>query len=412
MVGDQQLRVAFISNESFPTWMSTTNRILSLAKGLVLNGNTNVDIYCVRPTEKRKNPNNTERSGNINEWIYFQYTNKSIIWPNSILKKILVTIIGVLKFVYIFIRSHKKQPYDAMINTMSDLFPAILLRMVCSLMGIKFILTADEFPRVVRYPENYSKLFSVFYLKTFYKLYDGMIIMTTPLIDYFKNGYIRQNCKIIHIPMTVEPERFDIKPYEKGEFHYIAYCGNLGQNNKDGLPILFRSFAQIEKKHPYYRLYIIGDAIASQQNQLKKLKTLVAELGIADKVVFTGKVHRDKIPEYLCNADILALSRPNNLQAQGGFPTKLGEYLSTGNPVVVTTVGEIPRYLTHKKNVFFSEPDSVEAFSEQLDYVIGHYEFAKQVGTEGKKVAYSVFNYSYQGKNLFTYLIELNTSEK
>lgn len=58
-----------------------------------------------------------------------------------------------------------------------------------------------------------------------------------------------------------------------------------------------------------------------------------------------GDVHRDKVPELLCRSKILALARPDNLQSEGGFPTKLGEYLSTGNLVIITDVGDIPFYL-------------------------------------------------------------------
>ena len=49
---------------------------------------------------------------------------------------------------------------------------------------------------------------------------------------------------------------------------------------------------------------------------------------------------------------MLVLARPDNIQAKGGFPTKLGEYLATGNPVVVTKVGEIPNYLIDGVNAF------------------------------------------------------------
>ena len=64
------------------------------------------------------------------------------------------------------------------------------------------------------------------------------------------------------------------------------------------------------------------------------------------------------MPKYLCNAKLLALARPDSIQAQGGFPTKLGEYLATGRPVVVTKVGEIPDYLEDGVNAFLSDINS------------------------------------------------------
>jgi len=59
------MKIAFITNESFPSGMATTNRILSLAKGLKNSGKNDVSVYCGRPTEDKSNPINTEREGVI-----------------------------------------------------------------------------------------------------------------------------------------------------------------------------------------------------------------------------------------------------------------------------------------------------------------------------------------------------------
>jgi len=64
-------------------------------------------------------------------------------------------------------------------------------------------------------------------------------------------------------------------------------------------------------------------------------------------------------------AKILALARPKSKVADAGFPSKLTEYLSTGNPVVVTRVGEIPYYLKDNVHAFLTEPDSVNSFAER-----------------------------------------------
>ena len=50
---------------------------------------------------------------------------------------------------------------------------------------------------------------------------------------------------------------------------------------------------------------------------------------------FTGRTSPEVMPQILTDASILALARPNNVQSQNGFPTKLGEYLATGNPVAI-----------------------------------------------------------------------------
>lgn len=90
------------------------------------------------------------------------------------------------------------------------------------------------------------------------------------------------------------------------------------------------------------------------------------QLGVQDAVIFTGKVAAEELPNYLVNASILALSRPDSLQARNGFPTKLGEYLATGNPVLVTNVGEIPLFIKHGENGFIAEESNVDDFAKNL----------------------------------------------
>ena len=99
--------------------------------------------------------------------------------------------------------------------------------------------------------------------------------------------------------------------------------------------------------------------------KIKKLKELCIKLNIMDEVIFTGKIQKDLMPDYLCNANVLCLARPNNIQAQGGFPTKLGKSLATGNPVVVTKVGEIPDYLD-EQSAYLACPGSVDDFANNL----------------------------------------------
>jgi glycosyltransferase involved in cell wall biosynthesis len=128
---------------------------------------------------------------------------------------------------------------------------------------------------------------------------------------------------------------------------------------------------------------------------------------LAERVVFTGRVSRHEMPRFLCNAAVLALARPTSLQSEGGFPTKLGEYLSTGNPVVVTKVGDIPSYLTDGVNAFMSEPDDPHLFAEKLDEALSDPGRAKEMGLRGRQVAITHFDYKVQAEALKKFLTSL-----
>ena len=174
--------------------------------------------------------------------------------------------------------------------------------------------------------------------------------------------------------------------------------------NKDGVSILIESFAIIANEFPTLKLQLIGSLKNQSTNQ--KLKFLINKFNIENRVIIIESAQRDEIPALLCNSDILALARPNNKQAEGGFPTKLGEYLATGNIVVITDVGEIGLFLKDKINSFISEPDSAEKFSQKIREAMLS-DNTQKIGIEGKKLVYNEFNYLTQATILEKMFLEI-----
>lgn len=223
----------------------------------------------------------------------------------------------------------------------------------------------------------------------------GMIVISQGLKQY----YISNGChpeKVHVVNMIVDSTRFKDLQKQPSE-PYIAYCGTAS-NTKDGVDQLIKAFAFIVKRHPEYKLYIIGSAPSKKQRFCNY--ELTEELGIKNNVVFTGVVSAERMPQILKNATILALDRPNNLQAKYGFPTKLGEYLLTGNPVVVTDVGDISLFLKDGESALIATPDDIEDFANKLCWSIEHPNESKAIGKQGKTVAENHFNYLAESKKI------------
>lgn len=224
----------------------------------------------------------------------------------------------------------------------------------------------------------------------------GLFVISSSLKEYFiENGVEESHIHIVN--MVVDESRFEGLKKTNSINKYIAYCGTAS-NNKDGVDQLIKSFAIVSKKYPDYRLMIIGKT--PDQNQSFENLKLVENLGLSDKIIFTGAIPYNQVPQLIVDADILALDRPDNKQAKYGFPTKLGEYLISGNPVVITRVGDIPLYLSHRENAVIARPDDVDSFSSELLWVIEHPKDAKQIGESGKEVALKCFNGENEGKKI------------
>lgn len=233
--------------------------------------------------------------------------------------------------------------------------------------------------------------------------YDGIFCISNYLIEFYKNAGFAEK-KLFLVPSTVDTARFNIEMKSPLPYDYIAYCGSLTVM-KDGVDILIESFSKICGKHSNINLVLIGAGDTVEEEEY--VRNLVQTLKLESRIIFLGLLPRTEVPKYLLNAKILALARPKSKVADAGFPSKLTEYLSTGNPVVVTSVGEIPYYLKDNEHAFLAEPDNAEDFAGKLDFVLSNYGTAKLVGEKGKELTNTIFNYNFQAKRMMTFINSL-----
>lgn len=285
----------------------------------------------------------------------------------------------------------------------SFMFPVFIF-----LCGIAFLIKIHLYHERTEYPPYFFKgrvgvrIKEYIYMRLVRKT-EGVFVISQKLKEYFLRNGVKE--KMIHvINMVVDSDRFkNLKKIQSQR--YVAYCGTV-TNYKDGVNVLLEAFAIVASKVPDVNLYILGGMPYEEDRRLNL--QIVRENRLEDRVYMPGVVSADVLPQYLKNADVLALARPDNVQAAYGFPTKLGEYLLTGNPVVVTRVGELDDFLRDKESCLFARPDSVEDFAAQLLWVLANPDEAKRIGENGKRVAERCFNYSVEAQKIVRVLQELN----
>ena len=399
---NRRINIKIITLDAFPIGMATTNRIMSYAKGFVDN-NCNVSVHCIKPTENHNQVFNKLSSG-IVDGIYFKYSSGKTIKNSKYLNRQIDNFNGVLRICIDILKEKKSDKTDAIIYYATSSSLAFLLFFITRLKNILFLKEENEIPDV--HTKNKFLLNKFLFNRIHYTLPDGLLLMTKRLIKYFKEEK-KIKKPFLHVPMTVDFDRFNNIKIKNNTNKYIAYCGELN-NKKDGVDLLIDAFAILTKDFPDLSLFLIGNAASDEELQLYKKKIIQYQL--SKKVLLTGRISKDAIPELLCNATLLALARPESPQAENGFPTKLGEYLATGKPVVVTSVGEIPNYLTNEINVFMAEPGSINSLVSKIKTILLDYSHALEIGENGKKVAIEHFNNLTQAKNILNFIKSFTTS--
>jgi glycosyltransferase involved in cell wall biosynthesis len=127
-----------------------------------------------------------------------------------------------------------------------------------------------------------------------------------------------------------------------------------------GLPEVVKKFAALTNKDSDIKLLLIGGG-----EQEQELRSLVAELSLNDRVIFTGYAPYADLPRYLRLADVainpLKISRVSSV----AFPHKVLQYLASGLPVVSTRLDGLVSALEGIQNL-----DWVESPEDCLDRAI------------------------------------------
>ena len=300
------------------------------------------------------------------------------------------------------------QGFDGIVWAENDLAIWKILNQIVN-RNFKLIAEMSEFLDIHKYNKgnllqrNLGDAKHIFFEQNYINTLDGFILITKTLKQHYEQ-FSLLNTKLLHLPMTVDLERFEkSQPIPEGfQQPYIAFVGVMN-DAKDGVNILIESFAKIHKQFPQYKVYLIGTWNYDTPIHQKS----IVNHNLQNKIFWKGEFPREKIPPIIKNATLLVLPRPDSKQAQGGFPTKLGEYLATSNPVCATTVGEIPNYLTDEQSVYFAEPGSIDSFANAMQKALNNQEAAKRIGKKGCEVAKTSFNKDIQSAILYNFLKQL-----
>lgn len=162
--------------------------------------------------------------------------------------------------------------------------------------------------------------------------------------------------------------------------------GIAGQiTRRKGQLELIRAFAEAVKTVPNTVLLVVGAAIFNRDDEYRKLLVETARaLGVADKVIFTGK--RADIARVFSALDVLVLNSHNE-----PFGLVLIEAMAVETAVLAAAVDGVPEIVTHNRTGWLVPPRDEAALTAALIELSCNPELRRRLGEEGSRHARSVF---------------------
>jgi len=389
------LRCALIFLGPFPLGNVSSIRIMSYCKALAKEG-VFVKVLLLAPTTEAAI--NEFKSGKVDGVEYQYMTN--ITWKNKNTPsyvKFFYYILGL----FLSLKYLRQDKVNCLLSYHNELLSNVFYRIVTKLSGMPFIIDKTEYPNRYFKMSPFRKQIEHFKLKMF----DGFILITKELERFYFQITNYELDRYFLLPMTIDGDRYKGIAKSKNNKRYIAVV--FGTHNRDGL------FESVIAYHKYYRLkghlpldlVLIGDFLGLCKSfpECKEILNYIKINNLESNVDFKGLVSIIDVPNILMNAKCL-LTTPLEY-VSGGFPTKLGEYLLSGVPVVSTSAGEIEKYLTNNENIFLSATGDLDGIAQNILFIDQNANQAAIIGESGKNLALKVFNADTYSKKLIEFLM-------
>jgi glycosyltransferase involved in cell wall biosynthesis len=282
---------------------------------------------------------------------------------------------------------HKEKSYSAIWSIMAARAGAAALFFKYNFPEVPYILTLQEGD-----PIWYMKLRSLYYINPFFrKIFthaDVIQVISNYLADYARAMGYQGDIELI--PNGVDTKFFSQIPdkekiekikkelgKEEGDIFLVTTSRLIGKN---AIFDVIRSLPHLAKN--------IKFAIVGTGPSLKKLKSLVQDLHLKERVKFVGHVKYTDVPLYLHASDIFI--RPSLSE---GFGNSFIEAMAAGLPVVATPVGGITDFLFDPdKNPdkdptgLFVTPRDHESIARQVRRLTKDEELRELLVKNGKKL--------------------------
>jgi len=154
---------------------------------------------------------------------------------------------------------------------------------------------------------------------------------------------------------------------------YLVSMGRL--THQKGFDLLLKSFQKVAHKNSDWQLLILGDGALKSE-----LQSMSAELGLKDRVIFTGSLRNPF--QVLRKSQFFVMASRNE-----GFPMAHGEALGCGLPVIATDCPSGPsEMIRHNVDGILVPNGDVDALSLAIEQLIDNESQRKELASRAKEV--------------------------
>jgi glycosyltransferase involved in cell wall biosynthesis len=160
----------------------------------------------------------------------------------------------------------------------------------------------------------------------------------------------------------------------------LLFFGEIARHK--GVFDLARAFGRVAGELPGLRLIYAGTGSGAEET-----RRLIEQLGLSDRVKFTGWLQAERKRATLTAATVFVL--PSYVE---GMPMALLEAMSLGLPVIATPVGGVPEIVTHELDGLLVPPGDVDALAAAITRLTSEPELRERLGRAARETVAKRFS--------------------
>jgi glycosyltransferase involved in cell wall biosynthesis len=174
----------------------------------------------------------------------------------------------------------------------------------------------------------------------------------------------------------------------------ILYLGQL--HGGQYVELFIRTAAKLLKDYQENITFmIVGDGYMAA-----KLKKISSQLGLDNKLIFTGAIPHELVPQYIAAADVCVACFEENEVTLCKSPLKIVEYLASGKAIVASNVGEVTKML---ENVgVLVNPGDIDSLVVGIISLLKNAELRNELGGLARKRAEGEYNWTVAASNILS----------
>jgi glycosyltransferase involved in cell wall biosynthesis len=388
-----------------PNGMAATNRLLLLARALQHAGGRPL-ILSVLPSGRGPDAANAVTAGHA-DGVPYEYISGSPVkattfarrrldearaWPKALARLLALRRQGRLDAVYLWPRS------------MSWTWTRPLLMAMAKAAGAPVVLESNERPWSLRErPSGVERKVSPL------QGVDGVVCISGLLADWSRSEAARLGLRtrVLQVPILVDCDEQSVGAYPPGPPVLVFAASPAYRTTAE---FILDAMALVWRDHPDCRLVMTGVSPDGKHGGWLGERRAAGRLDA--RVELPGRVPREQLLAFYQSAHALLVPLFDDVQSAARFPTKIGEYLAAGRPIVTTPVGEIPHHFTDLDNAFVAADTDPAAYAAAISRVLQDGARAVRAGRAGRAFCETAFDYRRHGASLAEFISGLSSDDE